>query len=300
MSSNVAVNLHGAGQLGLTYENVAGRGRIYPQLVFTIQARLHPTGRSPEPHEIEISRLVVDVTAGTEVIGHGEARQVGTRISSSNDGNVQVEVPVSPGAIRYVNEISRGAVVHLRLSFQGLVRYRRSAEITVQGALSQPPGQWEELNGGIPPMEVDVPRSTWVKAVLEPLGTERYIWIELPLPPLPAGHRWETVLEHLQLAERRNQEGSDADVLIRCYDALGALAPTDPKAIIPADINAEKRAVLDKALLEFRDFLQRGRHPQKTGDARGRYDTDHRDSEFALAMTKVWLTYIARLEAGAR
>lgn len=139
-------------------------------------------------------------------------------------------------------------------------------------------------------MEVDVPRSTWVKAVLEPLGTERYIWIELPLPPLPAGHRWETVLEHLQLAERRNQEGSDADVLIRCYDALGALAPTDPKAIIPADINAEKRAVLDKALLEFRDFLQRGRHPQKTGDARGRYDTDHRDSEFALAMTKVWLT----------
>jgi hypothetical protein len=99
------------------------------------------------------------------------------------------------------------------------------------------------------------------------------------------------------VAETRNHEGNDPDVLRYCHDALQAVSPSNPKGIVPAIADDAKRQQLDEALHHFRDFLQNGRHPQKTGANAGRYDVDHRDAQFALAMRKVWLVYIARLLA---
>ncbi len=99
---------------------------------------------------MDICRLVVDVTVGTEVIGRGETRALGSSISLRNDGHLPVEVPVSPAAIRHVEETARGTDVSLRVAFQGSIRYRRAALLSSTGQLAEPSGPWEELHHGIP------------------------------------------------------------------------------------------------------------------------------------------------------
>jgi hypothetical protein len=180
-----------------------------------------------------------------------------------------------------------------RVTFQAALRYRKPAVLSPQGALQEDAGAWDDTHHGGMGLEVEIPRSTWVKEVLEPIGTSRYIWMELLIPTLPTGRKWLKVQEHLEKAEARDHEGADPDVLRHCHDALSALSPRSPKTILPAVADQDKKDKLDRALQDFRAFLQNGRHPQQTGG----YDVDHRDAQFALAMTKVWLTYIARLES---
>jgi hypothetical protein len=147
-------------------------------------------------------------------------------------------------------------------------------------------------------LQVAIPRPVWVKQVLEPIGTDQYVLLELPIPPMPTGQRWQAAQEHLARAEARFHEGHDADVLRHCHDAFTALSPKDPTKFVPPVGDDVKMDQVNETLHAFRDFLHRGRHPLRTGDDAGRYDVDHRDAAFALAATKIWLTYLARLDAG--
>jgi hypothetical protein len=291
MPANVSLrSLGGRTILNLAYSRVTGEGRVQPRIVFTLDGRVPPDPQVPRGFDVDVRMLRVDVVCGTERIGSGESRVLGTWISLHTEIPVQVEMPITPAAIRYVTETARGDDVSLNLTLQTILRHRPSADPGSE------PGPWEETSQGGAGLQIAIPRPIWVKQVLEPIGTDRYIFLEIPIPPIPAGQRWQAAKEHLARAEARFHEGHDADVLRHCHDALAALSPKDPTRIVPLIADDAKRNQLNETLHEFRDFLHRGRHPLKTGGDAGRYDIDHHDAAFALASTKVWLAYLARLE----
>jgi hypothetical protein len=292
MPSSATFNVVGYDTIELSLDRVTGSGHVYPRLCFDFSVRLHqspsrPPNTPPGPPEAVIRHLYVDVSSGTELLGRGELRNPVNPITIHADEGLTVEVPMSRAAIHHIDETARGQDVILHLVLRPFLSRRWQAPV------GEEPEEWRESPApGSPPMEVSIARSDWVTKVLAEIQTERYVWMELPIPPLPGGERWRAALEHLTRAENRFQEGSDAEVLRHCYDALDALSPGAPKAIVPAAPNQEKRAKVDDALARFRTYLQEGRHLQKPT---GLYDADRRDSEFALSMTKVWLTYLARL-----
>jgi len=285
-------SLAGKTILSLAYSRVHGEGRVQPRLVFTLDGRVPPDPQVPRGFDVDVRMLRVDVVCGTERIGSGDFRVLGRLITLHTEVSLQVEVPITPAAIQYVSETAMGDDVALNLIVQTRLGYRPSAELGSEA------GSWEETSQGGTSMQVSIPRSVWVKQVLEPIGTDHHVFLDLPIPPMPAGQRWQATQEHLARAEVRFHGGYSADVLRHCHDALAALSPKDPTRIVPPIADDAKRNQLNKTLHEFRDFLQRGRHPQKTGDEAGRYDVDHRDAAFALGATKIWLAYLAKLEAG--
>jgi hypothetical protein len=199
-------------------------------------------------------------------------------------------VAIDRAALHHVAVTARGLDVVLKLTFRADL-FHRLADTEGNGA--QP---WEEVqNSGAPGLDVTIPRSEWISKVLAEIGTESYIWMELPVPALPAEKKWRDALGHLTTAERRFEEGADAEVLRSCHDAFTPLAE-GPKGIVPQVADDEKRNAIDVHLRGFRNFLQNGRHPSRKT---GLYTVDHRDAEFALAQTKFWLTYLARLELDA-
>ncbi len=300
MPTSASFAFGGDSQLTLTHKGIRGEGRIYPRAVITFEARHHLMGGRAEPKEIEIQRLIADLRCGNEMIGRGEVREYGSVISIHSDGHLEVEVPLSPAAIRYVDETARRTKVNLRIVVRIAFRYRKPARVATTGTLEESPSAWEAIsNVGAPAVDIEVPRSAWVNEVLQPVGTLSYICMELPIPPLPAAGLWPKALEHLSRAEARDHEGADPDVLRSCHDALAALSPSNPKAIVPAMADEAKREKLDAVLQAFRSFLQSGRHPQPSRTQAGGYDVDHRDALFALAMTKVWLTYLARQQSSS-
>lgn len=289
-------------QLSLTCQRVSGQGRVVPRLALEIEARYLPDPRQSEPREMEVRTLHADLLVNGELIGRGEMHAAVPPISAHNDGHLHIEVPISAAATRFVDETTRGDDVRLVVTLHAAIRYRRPAQSVGDGAGGQRiegPGPWQDMpSTGIPSLEVDIPRGEWVRKVLEPIGTDRYVWMEFAIPPAPAGERWMAALEHLSKAEARYHQGDDADVLGCCWDAVEALAPGQGGKIVP-DVAAEaKRRAVDDQLIKFRAFLQGGRHPSElTPGSGGRYHVDHRDAAFALAQTKVWLTYLAHLEA---
>lgn len=215
----------------------------------------------------------------------------GATIWLGTDSSVQIEVPISQAAIQWVDEAGRGKEVLLTLIFDGDVRCKASSNSSVVAVAAI-----LEANS----LPAVLPRSSWVHDVVEKLGTDNYVWMELPIPAPPDGARWRAALEHLHKAEIRYHEGADADVLGICWDSLEALSPGAGKLIVPPLADERKRSDIDLALGKFRSFLQNGRHPREAAPGEGgRYHVDHRDAQFALGVTKVYLTYVARLhEAG--
>lgn len=55
-----------------------------------------------------------------------------------------------------------------------------------------------------------------------------------------------------------------------------------------------KRTALDQLVRQLVNFLHEGRHPSDNGPQQGQFPVDHRDTTFALAMSKFFLSYIAQ------
>lgn len=291
----VRFNIVGYDTLQFEYATVSSQGRVRPMLNVAFKVRINQLPQRPQmgahqfsgPPEVLLRHLFLDVRCGSELVAQGQLRSPVPSITiHGDDTQVSLDVEISPAAIRHIDVTARGDDVKLMLNFINVgISYREMSSGDAVAA-------WREAQpAGGQMMMVTVPRSEWVKNVLDPIGTVRYIWMELPLPALPADGRWQAVQRHLNLAEQRHHEGFDADVLRHCHDALAALAEA-PTEIIPTLADEAKRRALDAALQKFRSFLHEGRHPDRQT---GLYDADHRDAEFALASTKIWLTYLARL-----
>ena len=199
------------------------------------------------------------------------------------------------------------AEVHL----EGIVAWLREThgQVPLQGQTiedTQPAGLWRlgmhsEVSlfwlTDIDPLRVTIDQSSWISNVLPGLGYGQVRLLEIAFPPVPDKERWEKALKHVEQAENHFLHGNDPEVLQSCYAALESLEGA-PKAIFDKVSDPQKRDHLNTVLKNTKDFMHAGRHVSREGERVGEFDTDRRDSDFALSQTKIWLVYIARLLAG--
>jgi hypothetical protein len=156
------------------------------------------------------------------------------------------------------------------------------------------PGKWflapiQDVN-----LVIGVARSDWLKNVLEPVGFGNYILMEMPVPAVPDRKRWENALAHLTQAEQQFALGNDPGVFQYCRAMIESLEGY-PKQIFAALGDEEKRQKVDALLDQAGKYFHAGRHVSKAGPQEGEFPVDHRDAEFALALAKFFLAYIAKL-----
>jgi hypothetical protein len=159
-----------------------------------------------------------------------------------------------------------------------------------------PLGEWAYLPIEAGPLNVPVHRSEWLEKVVHPLGAFDYISIEIPLPKLPNQQEWTNALAHLGKAEEHYQAAHDAECLQSCWAIFDTLQGA-PKHVFDKITDPEKRKQADDLLLQWKTYLPSGRHPSTAGPQQGTFAVDRRDSEFALGVSKLFLSYIARLLA---
>ena len=62
--------------------------------------------------------------------------------------------------------------------------------------------------------------------------------------------------------------------------------------------DGKKREAVDKLLKQTRSYFNSGRHVSKSdGSHKGSFPADHRDAEFALYLSRVFLAHTAKLLA---
>lgn len=261
----------------LTLDGIRGEGRVAPRLM------LNFTGsRTSDQTQVTLDRMSAEVWLDSEMLGRGEMRQESMPLLLAT--SIQVMVPITRDVVRHVDEHARGDQLSLRVDLRARTTVQRAGEPETPWPGGESFAQGSAL----------VPRASWVKDVVEPLGVETYVLLELPIPPAPERDRWAKSLDHIVMAERFYHEGNDPEVLQRCHAAFEALQGA-PKAVFDREPDPAKRKQLDEALAAAKMFMHSGRHTSKTGELVGEFAVDHRDAAFALAEAKVWLSYIARL-----
>lgn len=292
MSFSVDLNVSTLNWIKLTLSSVRAAGRVSPRIVFTFEARTLQQQRQARIVQLDV--VVSFVSSQNEVLGMGGLRDSGRHVNSFGT-TLSLVVPVTHNAIRFVNEHAQGHEIQLALQFNGTAFARDDKpEQAWEGLPVIEAGKWfftpfQEANLG-----VNIPRSSWVKDVLEPIGFGKYILFEMPIPEVPDQKRWEKALAHLNSADAQYALGDDPGVFHNCRAAFEALKGF-PKNVFATVEDDEKRTAVDTLLREAQQFFHSGRHVSKAGPQEGLFPVDHRDAEFALVLARAFLTYIAKL-----
>ncbi len=270
----------------LRLDSVSGQGRLQPRLILDFQAETKGTDLHAEVHALRF-----EVTSNGEYLGTGSPRNVVSDVWSW-DTQLRVEVPINRAVIDFVDQ-HPDSTVQLMLEVQAFLRLRTEPR-ALPGQVSPEPGPWREVTTWPAQTQVSIPRSEWVARVVQPLGVEQFVFLEVAIPPATDRARWEKALSHIAEAERHYREGNDPEVLQRCYAAFEALEGA-PKAIFDMVPDVEKRDRLNEALRTAKEYMHNGRHVSQAGASEGAYPVDHRDAAFALGQAKLWLAYVSRL-----
>ncbi len=273
----------------LTLSHVRAEGRIYPRLTFTFESR------TPTPERrLRIAQLNVGLSFQNEILGMGWVREPGREVDSFGT-DLTLVVPVTHHAIQFVQQYVRDHEIQFTLQFSGAIFARddRPRE-KWQGPPELESGKWffvpiQEIN-----LVIIMARSDWVKYVLEQVGFGNYMLMEMPVPTVPDRKRWEDAIKHLTHAEQQFALGNDPGVFQYCRAMIESLGGY-PKQIFAALGDEEKRQKIDALLDQTGKYFHAGRHVSKTGPQQGEFPVDHRDAEFALALAKFFLAYIAKL-----
>ncbi len=271
----------------LTLSHVRAEGRIYPRVLFTFDART----LTPE-QKVQIAQLNVGLSFQNEVLGTGWGREMGRELDSS-DQSLTFAVPIVHHAIYFVHEHLQGHEIQFTLQFSGALHARddRPREKWQGGAPGMEPGKWFFVPIRETNLVVNIPRSDWVKYVLEPVGFGNYVLMEMPVPSVPDQERWKTALGHLTQAGQQFALGNDPGVFQYCRAAFESLEGF-PKSIFATVEDEEKRKSVDTLLKEAQQYFHSGRH---VSEQQGTFPVDHRDAEFALALARFFMAYIAKL-----
>jgi len=280
-------NLDWGIRLALSY--MRAEGRIHPRLMFTFDS----STAIPE-RRIKIVQLYMGLSFQNELVGTGWVREPGREIDSS-PRDLTFMVPIAHHAIHFVHDYVRDHEVQFTLQFSGAIFARddRPRDRWI-GTPEMKSGEWFFVPIRETNLVINVPRSDWVKYVLEPTGFGNYILMEMPVPSVPDRKRWENALAHLAQAEQQFALGIDPGVFQNCRAAFESLEgfPTEIFATVKDE---DKRKAVDAVLRKAQDFFHSGRHVSKAGPQEGLFPVDHRDAEFALALTRSFLIYIAKL-----
>lgn len=282
----------GKAWLQLQFVRVRAAGELSPRLYIEMQAR------SPlEKTYVQLHHLRGKLHFANELIGEGF---LSGGEFSSHDNGLTLEVPLTREALHYVADRIAAERVELRLDLSGWLHVRwEAAENEPHFMQSPEPGEWGFVTFGQSTMTalmIQVARSDWFKNVMEPVGTLGYVVTEIPLPKGSAASSFAASLNHLGAAEERYAVGDDPGVFARCRAAVEAL-PGYPKSMVGSIADEDKAKSLDAVLKEGGDYLHRGRHVAQAGDQKGEFPVDHADARFALTLTRLLVSEVARLSS---
>jgi hypothetical protein len=266
---------------------VTGQGRVAPRLVFEIFFR---TPRERMSSQVQIMRA--KLIAGGETLGDGVLTGVNV---AHGEYPASVEIPVTRAALDHFSTLVSGDKVDLALQLSGWLRARDDNEDAPRFASSPEPGKWQFVDFGVgrqTELRIQVARSDWYSQVLQPIGSTKYVPIEVAIP---AGDlTLKPASNHLEEAERAYAEGDDPNVFARCRAATESLPGATKKIFASLPDPSESKA-LDELLLRANDYFHRGRHVVKEGDRQGEFPVTHADARFALTLAQVLVAHVAHL-----
>jgi hypothetical protein len=278
--------------LKLAARTVRGQGTLLPRLVFDIEAR-PPRGQML----IQIQQLQARLVIANEVAGTGAA--AGILVGPHGNG-LEVEIPISPSALDFAEAQLTDDRLRVTLELRGLL-WAKDDSTEPPRYTSQPnPGEWTAFTFGgssTTTLDFEIARSDWYSRVREPLGTLRYLFVEIPLPS--SGDPLRKAAEQLKRAERALTSGDEPGVFLYCRGAIDAL-PGSPKKIFDGLANDREAKTLDDLVLAAGNYLHRGRHVERSGDQQGDFPVTSRDARFALNLTKVVISHAAQILASLR
>lgn len=241
--------------------------------------------------------VLVRVAHDQEALGLGTIAGVGPLSPDSvNDRVFEVEIPIAPAALAHIDENLRGAQVDLTLQLYGHF-FVHVDEEPQDGAPSFPGNGWSSVSlqaGGTSDLRIQIARSDWYTRVLQPLGAEEYVPIEIRLPVGELHSDSDAAVSHIREAERTYALGDDPATFGRCRAALDAM-PGAKKQIYENIADPLKRQRIDELARVFGEYMHSGRHVADSGPDQGTFPVDHRDAAFVLSTTKLLVAYSARL-----
>jgi hypothetical protein len=271
--------------LKLTAGTVRGQGTLLPRLVFEIDARPPRQQMQVQIQQLQARLLIAGELAGTGTTAGILAGPYGTM--------VEVEIPISPNALDFAEAQLTGDRLRVTLEFRGVLWSKDDSTEPRKFASQPAPGEWTAFTFGASAMtalDFEVARSDWFSRIREPLGTLRYLFVEIPLPS--SGHPLRKAAEQLKSAERALTAGDEPGVFLYCRGAIDAL-PGSPQKIFDGLTDAGEAKTLDELVRAAGAYLHRGRHVERSGAQQGDFPVTGRDARFALNLTKVLISHVA-------
>jgi hypothetical protein len=287
------------GVVNISDAGIRGAGLAFPRLIFSLKLR------ATRPGWMELHRLTATVSYENELLSESEVPGAVVMQLIPNDTHLELSVPVSDSALRYLEDGVQGDAVLVDLRFCAELRI---CEVGPSAPPNTPPtfpagGNWTtEVVGDLSPaasaLRVRVPRSDWFTQVLQSLGTDRYIPTEIRIPSGGLGVDFVAAVARLRNAEQQFFTGMDSEVFHHCRGAVDAL-PGAKKSIFAAVRNKDKGDAMDELTKALGVFLHQGRHVEPSGaEQAGEFPVDHRDAAFALYSTRLLVAYASQLLAG--
>jgi len=207
----------------------------------------------------------------------------------------EAEFPLLPPAIAAIQAREANPTIVLSMEFAGLHHIFRDPPTADTFVHPVPLREWTMVPVEPTPVTLSIPRSDWYSKILEPIGAYRYLLYALTLPKADAAGSLASAVKQIADAERAFALGDDPAVFLRCRGAWDAL-PGNKTAIFDIIADTTKRSGVDELGKRFGQFLHAGRHVATDGSEQGDFPVDHRDAEFALNMTKLFVGYVSRLQ----
>lgn len=279
----VGISIGNQTWLKLRPQRVTGSGKLMPRLVFDLEAT---TPR--ERMEVQIQQLQARLLVSDEVAGYGSFTGA---VVGPWGTSVRLEVPISASALDFIDAELVGERIALTLEVSGILYGKNDNDDVPRHASSPKPGEWTSLCFGTSTtvaLPFEAARSDWFTNVRGPLGSLRYLFVEIPLPkdsgPLAAAG------DRLRDAERALVMGHEAEVFAQCRGAIDAL-PGAKKNIFDNVTNRDEAAALDALVLHAGNYLHHGRHVGPEGS----FPVTGQDARFALNLTKVIISHVAQI-----
>lgn len=264
------------GLLRVTFERIAGEGRVFPIIVVVAQM-----GTLIEEVRVVPFHMTAKLQLGNDVIAQGSLRRCG-REMSFYPSQVEFELQTTQRAINFVNEQFREPYSNFSLIIDSLIHHANNKTNQIRIIKSADCG-----------LSIRVSKIDWLKQVLEPMKYADFTLIELPVPEIPNREQWAKALNHIEEAEAQYRTGNDPGVFSRCYAAYEAIKPIEKH--LESVANEDKRNAIKSLFDDMRRFFNEGRHVEKTGADSGEFPVDHRDAEFSLYLIKSSVAYLAKL-----
>lgn len=273
----------------LEIRDIMANGRLTPRLILSIKLAT-PT----ESIRVKLHHIIVRILCNLEIVGEG---LILSEEVSSNGTDTQIEVQTSRQMLKYVTEtIGQSSTVSLKFAYYGFMQVMKessNSENIMNGNPSN--GYWKEYlipNNGIT-YPLFIARSDWYSKVLQPIGNDDFLYLEVAVPKGELADLWRNALSHLSDAEKCFAMGDDAGVFSKLKGMTEAL-PGAKKNIVD-DLPSPKKEEVNKLLKSYSEFLNHGRHVAIDGENAGQFPVNRIDSENAIAFGKIMISYISRL-----